>query len=85
MKRLCHYISEYMGVLVLASAALALFFPDVLGKISPKVINYLLGLVMFARFQDSVQPSSRCHCGLFGAIYNHAAFGMGFGAYFLAR
>ncbi len=47
MKRLCHYISEYMGVLVLASAALALFFPDVLGKIPPKVINYLLGLVMF--------------------------------------
>jgi len=47
MKTLCHYISEYMGLLVLAAALLALAFPDVLGHIRPTVINYLLGVVMF--------------------------------------
>lgn len=47
MKRLCHYISEYMGFLVLAAAVLALIFPDVLQQIRPTVINYLLGVVMF--------------------------------------
>ena len=36
-----------MGLLVLAAALLALAFPNVLGQISPKVINYLLGVVMF--------------------------------------
>lgn len=47
MKRLCHYISEYMGILVLVAALLALAFPDVLKEIRPTVINYLLGVVMF--------------------------------------
>ena len=47
MKKFCHYISEYMGLLVLAAALLALAFPDVLGQIRPTVINYLLGVVMF--------------------------------------
>ena len=47
MKKLCHYISEYMGLLVLAAALLALAYPDVLGHIRPTVINYLLGVVMF--------------------------------------
>ena len=47
MKAICRYISRYMGVLVLVSAALALIFPDIPGKIQPSVINYLLGLVMF--------------------------------------
>lgn len=47
MKKLCHYISEYMGLLVLAAALLALAFPDVLSQIRPTVINYLLGVVMF--------------------------------------
>ena len=47
MKKLCHYISEYMGLLVLAAAFLALAFPDVLSQIRPTVINYLLGVVMF--------------------------------------
>lgn len=46
-KVLCHYISEYMGILVLAAALLALVFPDVLQQISPTAINYLLGVVMF--------------------------------------
>ena len=47
MKKLCHYISEYMGVLVLAAALLALAFPSVLQQVPTTVINYLLGVVMF--------------------------------------
>ena len=47
MKKLCHYISEYMGILVLAAALLALVFPGALQQVRPTVINYLLGLVMF--------------------------------------
>lgn len=47
MKKICHYISEYMGVLVLAAALLALAFPDFLQQIRPTSINYLLGVVMF--------------------------------------
>ena len=47
MKKLCHYISEYMGLLVLAAALLALTFPSMLQQIRPTVINYLLGVVMF--------------------------------------
>ena len=47
MKTLCHYISEYMGVLVLAAAVLALAFPDMLQQVRPTTINYLLGVVMF--------------------------------------
>ena len=47
MKKICNYISEYMGVLVLVSAVLALIFPQLLQQIRPTTINYLLGLVMF--------------------------------------
>jgi len=47
MKKLCHYISEYMGVLVLVAAVLALVFPSVFQQIPTTVINYLLGVVMF--------------------------------------
>ena len=47
MKKLCHYISEYMGVLVLAAALLALAFPAVLQQIPTTVINPLLGIIMF--------------------------------------
>lgn len=47
MKKLCHYISEYMGLLVLAAALLALSFPDIFGHVRPTVISYLLGVVMF--------------------------------------
>ncbi len=47
MKKLCHYISEYIGVLVLASALLSLAFPKVLQQIPTTAINYLLGVVMF--------------------------------------
>ena len=47
MKQLCKLISDYMGVLVLAAALLALAFPSVLQQIPTTVINYLLGVVMF--------------------------------------
>ena len=47
MKKLCHYISEYMSVLVLVAAVIALIFPEALQQIRPTVINYLLGVVMF--------------------------------------
>ena len=47
MKKLCHYISKYMGILVLVAAVLALIFPSMLQQIRPTVINYLLGVVMF--------------------------------------
>lgn len=47
IKKICHFMSEYMGLLVLAAALLALAFPDELRQIKPTVINYLLGVVMF--------------------------------------
>lgn len=47
MKKICHFISDYMALLVLAAAVLALVFPKTLGQIPPTVINYLLGVVMF--------------------------------------
>ena len=47
MKRFCKLISDYMGVLVLLSALLALAFPDVLGHMKPSLINPLLGVIMF--------------------------------------
>ena len=47
MKKLCHYISKYMAVLVLVCAVLSLLFPAVLQPIPTKTINYLLGVVMF--------------------------------------
>lgn len=47
MKKLCHYISEYMGILVLVTALLSLAFPSAFQHVRPTVINYLLGTVMF--------------------------------------
>ena len=47
MKKLCHYISEYMGVLVLAAAVVALVMPSAFSGIKPTVINPLLGVIMF--------------------------------------
>ena len=47
MKRLCKWISDWMGVLVLGSAILALAFPEVLGHLKPSLINPLLGVIMF--------------------------------------
>ena len=47
MKRLCAFISEYMGFIILIVAMLALFFPSTLSTVPTKVINYMLGVVMF--------------------------------------
>ena len=47
MKAICHFISEYLGVLVLLTAAVSLFFPQTFSYIPTGVINYLLGGVMF--------------------------------------
>lgn len=47
MKKICHLISKYMGILVLAASLLAFSFPSSLQQIRPTVINYLLGVVMF--------------------------------------
>ena len=47
MKQFCKLISDYMGALVLLSALLALAFPGAFIGISPKVINPMLGLIMF--------------------------------------
>ena len=47
MKTLCHFISEYMGVLVLVAAVVALVVPGAFSSIKPTVINPLLGVIMF--------------------------------------
>ena len=47
MKRLCKLISDYMGVLVLAAAVVALIVPGAFSGIKPTVINPLLGVIMF--------------------------------------
>ena len=47
MKRVCKLISDYMGELVLLSALAALLFPDTLSHLKPKLINPLLGVIMF--------------------------------------
>ena len=47
MKQVCKLISDYMGVLVLLSAILALVFPDTLSHLKPGLINPLLGVIMF--------------------------------------
>ena len=47
MKKLCQYISDHMGVLVLLSAIVALTFPELVSQVKPTVINPLLGVIMF--------------------------------------
>ena len=47
MKRLCKLISDYMGVLVLLAAVVALIVPGAFSGIKPTVINPLLGIIMF--------------------------------------
>ena len=47
MKRFCKFVSDYMGVLVLLSALAALLFPDTVGHLKPRLINPLLGVIMF--------------------------------------
>lgn len=57
MRQLCKLISDYMGVLVLAAAVVALVIPDAFRGIRPTLINPLLGIIMFGmgmalRFDD---------------------------------
>lgn len=47
MKSLCKLISEYLGVLVLLTALVALFLPNTFNWIPTTSINYMLGVVMF--------------------------------------
>ena len=47
MKRICKLISDYMGVLVLLAAGVALVFPETMGRLKPSLINPLLGVIMF--------------------------------------
>ena len=47
MKQLCKLISDYMGVLVLMAAVVALIVPSAFCGIKPTVINPLLGVIMF--------------------------------------
>ena len=47
MERICKVISDYMGVLVLLSAVVALAIPEAFSGIRPTVINPLLGIIMF--------------------------------------
>lgn len=47
MKRICKFIADYMGILVLVVSIAALLWPEVLGQVKPTVINPLLGMVMF--------------------------------------
>ena len=47
MKKLCKLISDYMALLVLSAAVVALVFPDAFNSVKPTVINPLLGVIMF--------------------------------------
>lgn len=47
MKTICHYISEYMGVLVLLAAVMSLWWPASFAWIDTWVINPTLGVIMF--------------------------------------
>ena len=47
MKKLCDYISKYIGVMVVLVAAMALFWPASFVWIDTWAINPLLGVIMF--------------------------------------
>lgn len=47
MKSICKFIADYMGFLVLLFAVFAFFIPQPGKLISPFIINYLLGIIMF--------------------------------------
>jgi len=46
-KQICRLISQYMGVIVLLSAIVALLWPGAFSGVKPTVINPLLGVIMF--------------------------------------
>lgn len=47
MKKLCKWISDYMGALVLVLSLVALVAPDVFSAFKPTIINPVLGIIMF--------------------------------------
>ena len=47
MQRICKFIADYMGVLVLFGAIFALLFPSTLSNVKPTIINPMLGFIMF--------------------------------------
>lgn len=47
MKQLCDFIAQWMGLLVLMVAAVAMFLPESFIWIDTKTINPLLGVIMF--------------------------------------
>ena len=47
MKRFCKLISDYMGVLVLLAAVVAMLWPEVFSRLKPTLISPLLGVIMF--------------------------------------
>lgn len=47
MKQICDFIARWMGALVLLTAILSMVFPQVLLPVNMKVINPILGLIMF--------------------------------------
>ena len=47
MKKVCDFIAQWMGLLVLAVAAVAMFLPSSFVWIDTKTINPLLGVIMF--------------------------------------
>ena len=47
MKRVCDFITRWMGVLVLATAVTAYLFPETFSQLKPRLINPFLGIVMF--------------------------------------
>ena len=47
MKKICKVIADYIGLLVLLSAIVALIFPDMVSHVKPTIINPLLGVIMF--------------------------------------
>ncbi|MBR6077125.1 MAG: bile acid:sodium symporter family protein, partial [Paludibacteraceae bacterium] len=46
VKRICDLISSFMGVIILLSAVLALYYPSYFSFLSPSIINPMLGVVM---------------------------------------
>lgn len=47
MKKLCDFIAQWMGLLVLVVAAVAMFLPESFIWIETKTINPMLGVIMF--------------------------------------
>ena len=47
MKRLCKLIADYLGILVLLAAVMALVMPSAFSGLKPTIINPLLGIIMF--------------------------------------